>query len=55
MAGIPRANALKTGHIAGLADAWIAAMAPTRGLTIVTRDIGDFAKLGVPTRNPQQG
>jgi predicted nucleic acid-binding protein len=47
-----RAKAQKEGHTAGLADALIAATALVHGLTIATRNVGDFEKLGVPTLNP---
>ena len=33
-------------------DAMIAATAAVHGLTVVTRNIRDFDRLGVPTRNP---
>lgn len=35
-----------------LADAMIAATAVVHGLTVVTRNVRDFQKLGVPTLNP---
>jgi len=50
-AGIIRAKAYKEGHTAGLADVLIAATALVHGLTIATRNVGDFEKLGVPTFN----
>jgi toxin FitB len=51
-ASVLRAAAQKHGHSAGLADALIAATALVHGLTIATRDVGDFEKLGMPTHNP---
>ncbi len=52
LAGVLRAKALKSGHTAGLADVLIAATAFTHGLTVATRNISDFEKLGVPTFDP---
>ena len=51
-AGVLRAAAQKAGHIAGLADALIAATALVHGLAIATRNVGDFERLGVPTVDP---
>jgi predicted nucleic acid-binding protein len=51
-AGTMRAKAHKEGHTAGLADVLIAATAIVHSLTIATRNVGDFEKLGVPTFNP---
>jgi predicted nucleic acid-binding protein len=51
-AGALRAKAHKDGHTAGLADVLIAATALVHGLTIATRNVGDFEKLGVLTLNP---
>jgi predicted nucleic acid-binding protein len=51
-AGAIRAKAHKDGHTAGLADVLIAATALVHGLTVATRNVGDFEKLGVPTLNP---
>lgn len=51
-AGALRAKAQKDGHTAGLADVLIAATALVHGLTVATRNAGDFEKLGVPTLNP---
>ena len=33
-------------------DAWIAATALVHGMTVVTRNVGDFASTGVPLLNP---
>lgn len=52
MAGAIRAKGHKEGHTAELADVLIAATALVHGLTIATRNVGDFERLGVPTLNP---
>jgi hypothetical protein len=52
MAGTIRAKAHKEGYTAGLADVLIAATALVHGLTVATRNVGDFEKLGVVTLNP---
>jgi predicted nucleic acid-binding protein len=51
-AGTLRSKAQKEGHTAGLADALIAATALVHGLTVATRNVGDFEKLGVPSHDP---
>jgi len=40
------------GHAPGLADIIIAATAQHHGLIVLTRNMKDFAPLGVPTLNP---
>jgi predicted nucleic acid-binding protein len=51
-AGTLRSKAHKEGHTAGLADALIAATALVHGLTVATRNVRDFEKLGVPSHDP---
>lgn len=51
-AGTLRARAHTEGHTAGLADALIAATALVHGLTVATRNVEDFERLGVPALNP---
>jgi len=36
-------------------DAMLAATAMVHGLTLVTRNVRDFARLGLPTLNPWEG
>ena len=45
----------KTGHTFSQPDLIIAATALQHGLTVVTRDTGDFARAGVPLLNPWLG
>lgn len=47
-----RVQAEQGGHALHLADALIAGTAQAHGLTIATRNVGDFAPLGVPVVNP---
>jgi predicted nucleic acid-binding protein len=47
-----RSRADVQGRPAGLADAEIAAIAITHSMTVATRDVGDFARFGVPLVNP---
>ena len=47
-----RYEARKKGSPMGLADALIAATAKLEDLTLVTRNVKDFAKCGVPLLNP---
>jgi hypothetical protein len=47
-----RAGAHKRGHTAGLADGLIAATTLVHGLTVATRNVGDFDRLGAATLNP---
>ncbi|MSP01402.1 MAG: type II toxin-antitoxin system VapC family toxin [Acetobacteraceae bacterium] len=42
----------RRGRTPGVMDVWIAAIAETRGLTLVTRDVGDFAPLLEHMVNP---
>ncbi len=51
-AGLIRAKAHKQGHTAHLADALIAGTALVHGLTVATRNVGDFEGLGVPISDP---
>ncbi len=45
----------KTGHTFSQPDLIIAATASHHGLTIVSRDVGGYARTGVPLVNPWQG
>ena len=45
----------KTGHTFSQPDLIIAATALEHGLTVVTRDVGDFVRAGVRVRNPWEG
>lgn len=51
-AGRLRAFEKKQGRILTLADALMAATAMVRGKTLVTRNIRDFANLGIKLKNP---
>jgi hypothetical protein len=42
----------KIGHTFSLPDLFIAATALHHGLTLVSRDVGDYARTGVPLLNP---
>lgn len=48
------AKAQANGFTAGLADAFIAAIALTNGMTVATRDTAPFSALGVAFVNPWQ-
>lgn len=47
-----RAKARKLGQTPGSADAMIASIAASKGLTIATRNTKDFSEMGVPLINP---
>lgn len=51
-AAVMRANAERSGRIVHLIDSLISATALSRGLTVATRNVSDFAGLGVSVRNP---
>ena len=51
-AGVLRAAAKQEGRIVDTADGLLAGTALVHGLTIVTRNVKDFAGLGVLLRNP---
>ncbi|WMS45344.1 type II toxin-antitoxin system VapC family toxin (plasmid) [Acuticoccus sp. MNP-M23] len=53
-AAVLRAGQAERGRVLHLADALIAATALVQGLTIATRNIGDFEGLGVVLHNPWQ-
>lgn len=48
------AHARLAGVTLGAMDAFFAATAEVHGLTLVTRNVGDFAALGIPLLNPWQ-
>jgi toxin FitB len=52
LVGDPMARAKASGRPAQLPDAQIAATAVRHNLTVVTRDVGDFAAFGLPLVNP---
>jgi predicted nucleic acid-binding protein len=52
--GIVMARARRAGIGLGTIDAFVAATADVHGLTVVTRNTADFARLGVPLLNPWQ-
>jgi toxin FitB len=45
----------RAGIVLGIIDAFLAATAEAHGLTIVTRNVRDFAALGLPLLNPWDG
>jgi toxin FitB len=45
----------RAGIVLGIMDAFLAATAEAHGLTIVTRNVRDFAALGLPLLNPWDG
>lgn len=47
-----RAQARRSGRVLDLGDALIAGTAMIHGLSVVTRDVGDFAELNVEITNP---
>lgn len=47
-----RVHARREGRVLGLADALIAGIASIHALTVATRNVGDFAGLGVDVLNP---
>lgn len=51
-AALIRVEAQRQGRVMHLADAMIAGTAKEHGLTLATRNIPDFAGLGVPVLNP---
>ena len=51
-AAIFRVHARREGRGLNLADALIAGIASVHALTVATRNVGDFAGLGVDVRNP---
>lgn len=50
--GIIMARGKKAGVSPGILDAFFAATAEVHGLTLVTRNVSDFLKLGIPLLNP---
>jgi predicted nucleic acid-binding protein len=52
--GIVMARGQRAGMHVGVLDAFFAATAEVHGLTLVTRNVADFLKLGVPLLNPWQ-
>ncbi|HVT19437.1 MAG TPA: PIN domain-containing protein [Thermoanaerobaculia bacterium] len=52
--GIVMARGQRAGQHVGVFDAFFAATAEVHRLTLVTRNVGDFLKLGVPLLNPWQ-
>ena len=52
--GVIMARGQKLGLTLGSMDAFVAATAETHGLTIATRDVKDFHRLGIPLLNPWQ-
>jgi predicted nucleic acid-binding protein len=52
--GVIMARGQKIGLTLGSMDAFVAATAETHGLTIATRDVKDFRRLGIPLLNPWQ-
>ena len=55
IAGRLRATARLAGHPTDAVDALIAASATIRGAVVATRNVRDFAPLGVPTTDPWAG
>jgi len=51
-AGLIRASAMDTGRPMAVMDALIAASAQVHGLTLITRNVKDFAAWGGPILNP---
>lgn len=47
-----RARAQRAGHTVDVGDALIAGIASVHALTVATRNVGDFAGLGVDVLNP---
>jgi toxin FitB len=50
--GVLRARSLKSGHAMEGMDAFLAAIAQVRGLTLVTRNTKDFERAGIDLFNP---
>ena len=49
------ANSKRAGFALSVMDGWIAAIALSKGLTLVTRNIKDFENLGIALLNPWLG
>jgi predicted nucleic acid-binding protein len=52
--GVVTVRSQKAGIVIGAMDAFFAATAQTHGLTLVTRDIGDFKAAGIELYDPWQ-
>lgn len=52
--GVVMVRSQKAGHTIGTMDAFFAATAQAHGLTLVTRDVGDFKAAGIELFDPWQ-